>query len=490
MGSRAGQRLAKAGYQAVIGLEVHVQLTTESKIFSPDANNSSTAPNQNVSVVSLGHPGTLPVLNEAALESAVKMGLACHCKINQESHFARKNYFYPDLPKGYQTTQDKAPVCLGGKVELFGEGLDKTHAELHHIHLEDDAGKSVHDAGDATLVDLNRAGTPLIEIVTEPCMNHAAEAVAFLQEIRRLVRYLGVSGGNMEEGELRCDVNVSVMPAGSTTLGQKVEVKNMNSINNVRKAVDHEIIRQMDQTEKGEEIISETRTFDATTGTTAGMRFKETMNDYRYFPDPDLPPFILENSYLDKVKSQLPALPGVLRNQFSSAYQLSDYDVALLTEEKETALYFDALCTKTTFYKAAANWCNGPVRGLLTEKQLSLSESKLDHKRLSALITLVEEDRLSFSMASQRVLPALLASDETPEEIALGLGLIINDDKDALMKMVKEVLLSLPDKVKAYQNGKKGLMGLFMGEVMKRSGGNAAPKMVQQLLTEELNKKE
>ena len=489
MTNQVDQLLENAGYEAVIGLEVHVQLATASKIFSSDANDFNAAPNQNVSVVSLGHPGTLPVLNDAVLGFAVKMGLACGCKINQENHFARKNYFYPDLPKGYQTTQDKAPICLGGKVELFGEKLGQAYASLHHIHLEDDAGKSIHEEGDSTLIDLNRAGTPLIEIVTEPCMGNSTQAAAFLQEIRRLVRYVGISGGNMENGELRCDANVSIMPIGSKTLGNKVEVKNMNSINNVRKAIDHEITRQLKLKGNDEVIISETRTFDAATGTTAGMRFKETMNDYRYFPDPDLPPMVLEDSYLNKLKSQLPALPGDLRHRFRSVYQLSDYDIALLTEEKETALYFDALCTKTGHFKAAANWFNGPIRGLLNEKQVSLHKSGLDHARVATLIEMVEEGQLSFSMASQKVLPELLVSDETAAEIAGRLNLIISDDKDALIKIVKEVLLSLPDKVKAYQKGKKGLIGLFMGETMKKSGGNVAPKVVQQLLIDELNKK-
>lgn len=479
--------LESVGYQATIGLEVHVQLNTESKLFAPDSNAMTEEPNTHISPITMGHPGTLPMLNEAVLKKAIMMGLACGCEITQKNHFARKNYFYPDLPKGYQITQDKTPICMGGKVKLFGEGLSKEYATLHHIHLEEDAGKSIHDGGTDTLIDLNRAGTPLIEIVTEPEMAEAAEAAALLQEIRRIVRYLDISGGNMENGELRCDANISVKPIDSAELGNKVEIKNMNSINNVRKAINFEIRRQLEMTKNEEEILVETRTFDASNGHTYSMRFKETMNDYRYFPDPDLAPVEIEDAYLAEIVSALPALPIQLREKFSAKYQLNDYDVGLLTEEKETASFFDALCQCTENYKAAANWINGPVKGLLNEQGIGIEACGLSPERLSELIKMVEEDQLSFSIASQRILPNLLSSDDSALSIAKRLNLLMVGNEDELSGLVKEVLVSLPDKVAAFKKGKKGLMGLFMGEVMKKSKGKADPKKLQQLLQKALN---
>lgn len=479
--------LKAAGYQATIGLEVHVQLNTESKLFAPDSNAITEEPNTHISPITMGHPGTLPMLNKAVLKKAIMMGLACDCEITQKNHFARKNYFYPDLPKGYQITQDKTPICMGGRIALIGDGLSKAYAPLHHIHLEEDAGKSIHDDGPDTLIDLNRAGTPLIEIVTEPAMEEAGEAAAMLQEIRRVVRYLDISGGNMENGELRCDANISIKPVDVEELGNKVEIKNMNSINNVRKAIDFEIRRQLDCVKNQKEILVETRTFDAGNGQTYGMRFKETMNDYRYFPDPDLAPVEISDAWLAEIRSALPALPAQQRAKFSNEYQLSDYDVSLLTEEKETASFFDALCQCTRNYKAAANWMNGPLKGLLNDKGMGIADSGLSPERLAALIRLVEENQLSFSIASQRVLPVLLDSEEDALSIATRLNLLMVGNEDELSGLVKEVLLSLPDKVAAYKKGKKGLMGLFMGQVMKKSKGKADPKKLQQLLQQALN---
>ena len=479
--------LEQSGYQATIGLEMHVQLNTESKLFAPDPNAGTEEPNHHISTITMGHPGTLPLVNEAVLEKAILMGLACGCEITRENHFARKNYFYPDLPKGYQITQDKTPICVGGRVALVGEGLTQEYGELHHIHLEEDAGKSIHDEGTDTLIDLNRAGTPLIEIVTEPAMNNAQEAAAFLQEVRRIVRFLNISGGNMENGELRCDANISIKPINSEKLGNKVEIKNMNSINNVRKAIEFEIRRQLEMVAEQKEILVETRTFDAGNGQTYGMRFKETMNDYRYFPDPDLAPMEISEDYLSEVKASMPALPATLREKFSQEYQLKDYDTALLTEEKETADFFVALCESSPHYKAAANWMNGPVKGLLNEKGLRIEESGLKPARLAGLIAIVEEGKVSFSIASQRILPVLLGSDKGALELATEMNLIMEGDESALSTMIDEVLLSLPDKVKAYRKGKKGLMGLFMGQVMKKSQGKADPKKLQQLLQKALN---
>ena len=482
------EALQQAGYEATIGLEVHVQLNTNSKLFASDPNQGTEDPNTHISVITMGHPGTLPLLNEAVLEKAIKMGLACGCEITRENHFARKNYFYPDLPKGYQITQDKTPICVRGKVALFDPSLEKEYALLHHIHLEEDAGKSIHDEGPDTLIDLNRAGTPLIEIVTEPDMHASGEAAAFLQEIRRLVRYLDISGGNMENGELRCDANISIKPLDSEQLGNKVEIKNMNSINNVRKAIDFEIARQLEMVARAEPILVETRTFDAQSGQTFGMRFKETMNDYRYFPDPDITPVIISEKYLEEVSAKMPELPQALRDKFSHEYQLTDYDIGLLTEEKETAGFYNALMQCTSNFKAAANWMNGPLKGLLNDKGISISEAGLSAGRLAGLIDIVDEGKVSFSMASQRILPRLLeANDQSAMEIAEALNLLMVGSEDELSGMIEEVLLSLPDKVKAYKKGKKGLMGLFMGQVMKKSQGKADPKKLQELLIKALN---
>jgi aspartyl-tRNA(Asn)/glutamyl-tRNA(Gln) amidotransferase subunit B len=481
--------LKEAGYQATIGLEVHVQLNTESKLFSADANAITDDPNTHISPITMGHPGTLPMLNEAVLQKAIMMGLACECEITQVSHFARKNYFYPDLPKGYQITQDKTPICVGGRVALVAQGLSKEYARLHHIHLEEDAGKSIHDEGPDTLIDLNRAGTPLIEIVTEPDMEEAGEAAALLQEIRRLVRFLDISGGNMENGELRCDANISIKPIGSATLGNKVEIKNMNSINNVRKAIDFEIKRQLQMVQDNEEILVETRTFDAGNGRTYGMRFKETMNDYRYFPDPDLAPVEVSDAYLQEIRANLPLIPAQFRTRFREEYQLGDYDVALLTEEKETARYFVALCGCTENFKAAANWVNGPLKGLLNEQGVSIDNSGISAEKLAELIGLVDGNKVSFSIASQRILPRLAASAEGALAVARDLNLLMEGREDELSGLVQEVLLSLPDKVAAFKKGKKGLMGLFMGEVMKKSKGKADPRKLQELLQKALNEK-
>ncbi|MCY7352559.1 MAG: Asp-tRNA(Asn)/Glu-tRNA(Gln) amidotransferase subunit GatB, partial [Cytophagaceae bacterium] len=333
-------------YEIVIGLEVHAQLATESKIFAPDSAAFGALPNRHVSAITLGHPGTLPRLNRRAVEFALKMGLACGCEITRRTIFDRKNYFYPDLPKGYQISQDKAPICVGGEVWVTLRSGEEKALALHHIHLEEDAGKSIHATVDTaedepdTLLDYNRAGTPLIEIVTDPVMRSAEEAAACLTEVRKLVRYLGICDGNMEEGSLRCDANISVRPFGQEALGTKVEVKNMNSVRFLQKAIEYEAKRQVQVIESGGRIIQETRTFDATTGRTYGMREKETMNDYRYFPEPDLPPVVISDAWLTDIRNQLPALPRHLFQKFVRDYGLPVYDAGVLTESRETAAYF------------------------------------------------------------------------------------------------------------------------------------------------------
>jgi len=478
----------KAKYELVVGLEVHAQLLTHSKMYSSDSTEYGAMPNTNISVITLGHPGTLPRVNKTAVEYALRMGLACNSQITRFNIFDRKNYFYPDLPKGYQITQDKTPICRGGGINIKTKSGQESFITLTRIHMEEDAGKSIH-VGDQTdtLVDFNRAGVPLIEIVTEPDFRNADQAYAFLTEIRKLVRYLDICDGNMEEGSLRCDANVSVRLKGAKEYGKKVEVKNMNSIRNVQRAIEHEMERQILAIEAGEEIISETRTFDAGTGTTAAMRAKEAMNDYRYFPEPDLSPLEVTDEWLESVKAALPSLPAELFERFTQSYGLPEYDAGVLTDTKEIALYFEDLCQKTTNYKAASNWVMGPIKSYLNELTLHIDSFPLTTAQIANVIALVDKGLLNFSVASKNLFPAMLESpDKDPEALAKDMNLIIETNTDSIEPFVDEVLAEWPDKVKAYQAGKKNLMGLFMGQVMKKSKGKADPKVATALLQKKL----
>ncbi|MCM0041325.1 MAG: Asp-tRNA(Asn)/Glu-tRNA(Gln) amidotransferase subunit GatB [Algoriphagus sp.] len=473
-------------YQLVVGLEVHAQLATSSKLFAGDATNFGAQANTQVSVITLGHPGTLPKLNIRALEFAVRMGLACESQISRKSSFDRKNYFYPDLPKGYQITQDKEPICVGGNVILTLEEGTEREIVLNRIHLEEDAGKLIHSSEqEESRVDYNRAGTALIELVTEPCLRSAEEAVAFLAEIRKLVMYLGICDGNMEEGSLRCDANVSVRLHGSATLGKKVEIKNMNSFRNLGRAIDFEYERQVGLLEVGQDIVSETRTFDADRGVTASMRTKEELNDYRYFPEPDLPPVILTEEWIEKVRAELPVLPRDLYRKFREVYGLPRYDAALLTETKEASSWFESLCTRTAHFKAASNWMMGPLKSYLNESGITYSNLPLSVESVAQLIALVEDGKISFSVASQKIFPELLLhADVSPLSIAQRLNLIQESDASFLLPMAKEVLFENPGKVSEYKSGKKGLLGFFMGELMKKSKGKADPKVATQVITD------
>lgn len=478
-------------YEIVIGLEVHCQLATESKIFASDTNKFGSEPNTNISVITLGHPGVLPKLNKKAVEFAIRMGLACGCEINRNNYFDRKNYFYPDLPKGYQVSQDKYPICKDGEVKIRlkdGKGFRERTLELHHIHLEEDAGKSVHDGSDAfTLLDYNRAGTPLVEIVSEPCMRSPEEAATFLTEIRKIVRYLGICDGNMEEGSMRADLNVSIREEGTTEFGTKVEIKNMNSIRNLQHAAEFEYKRQIALLESGGKVIQETRMFDADNGQTYSMRLKETMNDYRYFPDPDLSPVVISEQWLSEITDGMPALPQVLREKFTSVYGVPVYDALVLTDTKEMAEYFEAVCAKTSAYKAASNWLMGSVKSYLNEHDGNIESFPISAQILAELIELTETNLISNSVATQKIFPILLGEPErSPKEIATTNNWLQNSNTNELESLVDEVIASMPDKVAAYRKGKKGLLGLFVGEIMKKSNGAADPKMVNQLLTEKL----
>jgi aspartyl-tRNA(Asn)/glutamyl-tRNA(Gln) amidotransferase subunit B len=476
-------------YEAVIGLEVHCQLMTNSKIFASDAVEFGSMPNTHVSVITLGHPGTLPKLNKKAVEHAIKMGLACGCQITRHSVFARKNYFYPDLPKGYQISQDKTPICVGGSVPIkTKEGVERSIA-LTRIHLEEDAGKSMHLAGETdTLVDFNRAGTALIEIVSEPEIRSADEAYAYLTEVRKLVRYLEVCDGNMEEGSLRCDANISVMPKGSRVFGTKVEVKNMNSINNVKRAIEFEIERQIAEVEQGNTISLETRLFNAGNGHTYPMRSKETMNDYRYFPEPDLTPMVISEEWLTRIRQELPSLPHELFNKFVGQYGLPEYDASVLTDTREIALYFDALCQYTPNFKAASNWVMGPLKSYLNEQNLPISGFPIMPEQLAGLIGLIDSNKISHSVASQKVFPSMLRQPGLSAlAIAESQNLIQESNTDSLQVLINEVLAAHPQKVSEYKKGKKGLLGMFMGEVMKKTGGKADPKLTNELLSKTLH---
>jgi len=415
------------------------------------------------------------------------MGLACHCEIERYNYFARKNYFYPDLPKGYQVSQHTTPICKGGYVYIKGESGGR-NVQLNRIHLEEDAGKSIHDIEENhTCVDYNRAGTPLVEIVTEPDLHTADEAYQYVTEVRRLVRWLGICDGNMEEGSLRCDANVSVRLKGETKLGTKVEVKNLNSIRNVKKAIEYEIKRMVDMLERGERIIQQTRSFDASDDTTFAIRDKEEANDYRYFPEPDLSPFHLAASFIQNIQEAQPALPYELQEKYK-ALGLSEYDAAQLVAEKEISDYYEALMKHTTHYKAAANWINGPLRQHVNDEKILFDQLQLSPLQVAGLIQMVEDGKVNFSVAHQRILPVLIGNAEiTPIEVATEMNLLQTSNTSDIEIWVDEVIKNMPDKVTEYKKGKKGLIGLFVGEVKKRSKGKADPKAVTDLLQQKLN---
>ncbi len=477
----------KDKYEAVIGLEVHAQLLTKTKAYSSDENIYGATPNTKTSVVTLGHPGTLPKANKKVIEYAVKLGLAVDAKIRERNEYARKNYFYADLPKGYQITQDKTPICNGGVIEIKDDDGRNKKITITRIHMEEDAGKSIHDLDPFnTLVDLNRAGVPLLEIVSEPDIRSANEAYNYIDQVRKLVRYLDICDGNMEEGSLRCDANISVRRKGEKEFGTKVEVKNMNSTRNIKRAIEFEIKRQTNLIENGEKIKHETRSFNATNNSTMSMRHKEEANDYRYFPDPDLQPIIITQDYIEKVKRTLPPLPKELYQKFTKEFNLSDYDANILVDEKEIALYFNALCNITNNYKAAANLVNGSVKSYLNETATRIVDFAINPNRLAGLIILIDEGKISNSVATSKVFPLMIGSNLSAEEIATNNNWIQESNHDTLSIFINQAIEKYPEKVQEYKNGKKGLIGLFMGEVMKLSKGKADPKVCNQLLRNKL----
>lgn len=475
-------------YKAVIGLEIHAQLLTNTKIYSKDSAAYGGEPNHFISPVSLGHPGTLPVVNETCVQHAVLTGLALGCQITRENLFARKNYFYADLPKGYQISQDKTPVCTAGGVRIRTTDGKEKWVRIHRIHMEEDSGKSIHDQDPFhTLVDLNRAGVGLIEIVSEADIENSEEAMAYLNEVRKVVRYIGICDGNMEEGSLRCDANISVMKKDASEWGTKVEVKNMNSISNVGRAINFEIARQIELIEKGETIRQQTRTWDAGKGVTVSMRDKESAHDYRYFPEPDLPLLIISDEYIQAVRRKLPKLPHELYDEFTKELKLPDQDVVILTENRQFAEYFTTLVAQGIGPKVAANWCLGSIRSWLNAQALSIESFPLKPEAFAGLIRLVEEGKVSITIAREKLLPLLLVHPEADAaQLAVREGLLLEEAGADLIGIITDVMNKFPQKVQEYRGGKVGLLGFFVGQVMQASAGKYDPKIINQKVSQSL----
>jgi aspartyl-tRNA(Asn)/glutamyl-tRNA(Gln) amidotransferase subunit B len=477
-------------YETVIGLEIHVQLATKSKAFCSDDARFGGAPNTHLSAVSLAHPGTLPRPNRRHIEFAVRLGMALGCNIKRTSHFDRKNYFYADLPKGYQITQDRQPTCMGGEISI-PVGNDFKTIRFHHLHLEEDAGKSLHDTDSRfSHIDLNRAGVPLLEIVTEPDLRSGEEVDALMTAMRHLVRWLDISDGNMEEGSMRCDVNISVRKRGATTYGTRCEVKNVNSMKFARRAVAYEVRRQIDLLEKGGKVIQQTLNFDPQTGVTTPLRSKENAHDYRYFPDPDLAPVVLSEALLSKIKAEMPILPADCRKSLVETYQIAFKDAIILTEEKATAIYFQhfmAVCP-AALHKAAANLVIQKILPFVQTNHLDIVNYPLSYAQLVDLLQLIESGKINASSAYQTLLPALLQENNiSTTAMAEKLNLFQNTDSGWLEALIQQVIAQNPDKVTAFRKGKKGLSAFFVGETMKLAKGKADPKTLNTLVNRFLN---
>lgn len=487
----------KTQYEAVIGLEIHCQLSTKTKIFSSSSTEFGAAPNANIDPICMGMPGVLPVLNEKVLEYAVKAGLALNCQIAPYSKFDRKQYFYPDLPKNFQISQYDLPIAEHGslEIELVDDDGRVTRKKIGitRLHMEEDAGKLVHGGSDRlsgstySMVDYNRAGIPLIEIVSEPDLRSGIEAAEYAQELRRIVRYLGVSDGNMQEGSLRCDVNISIRPVGEEKFGTKVEIKNMNSFSAIQKAIDYEIERQTEAMETGERIIQETRLWEEGAQRTISMRTKEGSSDYRYFPEPDLPPIQVSNEQLAAWKAQQPELPAQKRHRYESEIGLSAYDARVLTDDRKVAEYFEATVAGGANAKQAANWVMGDITAYLKNEKLAIDELPLKPENLAELITLIEDGTISGKIAKE-ILPELFAKGGSPKQLVEEKGMVVIADVGALEAILDEILAAHPEELEQYHNGKTKLKGFFVGQVMKKTQGRAEPKLTNELLSKKLEK--
>jgi aspartyl-tRNA(Asn)/glutamyl-tRNA(Gln) amidotransferase subunit B len=471
-------------YEAVIGLEVHAQLQTATKIFCGCSTSFGAPPNANVCPVCLGFPGVLPVLNRAAVDLAIRAALALGCRINDTSIFARKNYFYPDLPKGYQISQYEQPLASEGLVELPGpEGPRRVR--ITRVHMEEDAGKSLHegfvDSDRKTYVDYNRAGTPLIEIVSEPDLRSAGDAAAFFEHLRGILVWLGVNDGNMEEGSLRCDANVSVRPAGTEALGTKAEVKNLNSFRFLQKALEYEIARQIDVLLEGGRVKQETRLFDSATGHTVSMRSKEEAHDYRYFPDPDLPAVVVDAARVEAIRAEMPELPAARRQRFVGSYGLPEYDAGQLTQTRALSDFFESAVGAGAPPKAASNWMMGELARLLKESSRDIADSPVSPGQLASLIALIDNGTISGAIA-KGVFEKMMASGRSAGAIVAAEGLTQIDDESQIVAMIAEVLAKNGDAVSGYRAGKTATFGFLVGQVMKAAAGKANPKRVNDLL--------
>ena len=473
-------------WETVIGLEIHVQLSTNSKLFSGASTNFGALPNTQACNVDLAMPGVLPVLNEEVLKMAVKLGIALNARINSPTSFARKNYFYPDSPKGYQISQMDSPIVEGGHLDIELEDGSIKRIGVTRAHLEEDAGKSLHeDFEGQSGIDLNRAGTPLIEIVSEPEISSASEAVAYLKSIHSIIRYLNISDGNMAEGSMRCDANVSVRKRGEGELGTRTETKNVNSFRFVEKAINYEVNRQINVLESGGRITQETRLYDSQANTTRPMRSKEFANDYRYFPEPDLLPVILEKGFIDSIKKEMPELPEEKKNRFTQDYELSEYDSGLLSADKDLADFFEESVKISDSSKLTANWIMGEFLAELNKDNLPISESKVSAKQLGTLISRIEDSTISGKIAKD-VFEKMWESSKGPDQIIAEQGLEqVTDDKE-IESMIDEVIKNNPEQLKQYQSGKDRLFGFFVGQVMQASQGKANPKQVNEILKSKL----
>jgi aspartyl-tRNA(Asn)/glutamyl-tRNA(Gln) amidotransferase subunit B len=476
-------------YESVIGLEVHAQLLTETKIFCGCATKFGQTPNQNTCVVCTGFPGALPVLNKRVVDFAIKAGLATHCDISRTSILARKNYFYPDLPKGYQISQYELPICTSGYVEFELNGSRKL-VRLTRIHIEEDAGKNIHDAhGDSSLIDLNRAGVPLLEIVSEPDMRTPEEAGAYLRTLRQILQYLGVCDGNMEEGSFRCDANVSIRPVGSKTLGTKIEIKNLNSFKAVEKALQYEIERQIEVLSEGEKLIQETRLWDENRQETRSMRSKESAHDYRYFPEPDLLPLRIDDDWIAEIRASLPELPAERKARFMSDYSLSAYDAELLTGRQDVADYFELAVQAHANPKALSNWIVGDLFRVLKERkleeQLYIADWPIAAQRLAEMVRLIDQGTISGKIG-KTVFEAILDSGQSPQQIVQEQGLEQVSDSASIEFIIDKVLAANSKQVEQYKSGSEKVFGFFVGQIMKATQGKANPQKVNELLREKL----
>jgi aspartyl-tRNA(Asn)/glutamyl-tRNA(Gln) amidotransferase subunit B len=480
----------KTQYEAVIGLETHCQLSTATKIFCNCSTEFDSPPNTNVCPICMGMPGVLPVLNQKVLEYAVKAGLALNCEIAPYSKFDRKQYFYPDLPKNYQISQYDLPIAQHGwlEIELVDESGNpiRKRIGITRLHMEEDAGKLVHAGSDRlagsthSLVDYNRTGVPLVEIVSEPDIRSGTEAAEYAQELRRIMRYLGVSDGNMQEGSLRCDVNISVRPVGQKEFGTKVEIKNMNSFSAIQKAIEYEIERQIEAIAAGERIVQETRLWEEGSQRTVSMRSKEGSSDYRYFPEPDLTPIQVSGETLEQWKSELPELPAQKRHRYESELGLSAYDARVLTDDRSVAEYFEATVAGGANSKQAANWVMGDIAAYLNANKLSIADLAFKPSSLAELVSLIETGELTGKIVKES-LPKLLSGDISVDKLPRPI------DSSALEPIIDEIIAANPKELEQYRNGKTKLLGFFVGQVMKKTEGRADPKLTNQLLAQKLN---